>query len=217
LVVLTLLAGMAAGPALAFLLDRRDHLVRHSEALGRAAGVPLLADVNGQGLTESLSLAGAHLLARHPEAKVVLVTPAGTWDSAREVAKLLASAGQQSGKKVQLVHLAGLTGGWRQPKGRSNGVHHRSAHHAGSPAFAEEYDLVVVSAPAPDRDPAAASIAADVDVAVLVGTAGYTRASEARRVAETLREVGVTVAAGVLVSKSTEPPRRRSFGRSKNE
>jgi capsular polysaccharide biosynthesis protein len=194
---LALAAGLLVGPLLALAAQRLDRRVAAAEALGRAAGVPLLATANGHSLSDSLSLTQAHLLARFPETRVMLVIPAGPGDSAREVARLLAVAGEQAGKRVRLVHLAGLAAGWRYENGHADDP---PSERKVAPALAEsDYDLAVVSAPSPIVDPAAALVARQVDVAVLVGTAGRTDAREARRSSEALRELGVKVEAAVLL------------------
>jgi Mrp family chromosome partitioning ATPase len=74
-----------------------------------------------------------------------------------------------------------------------------------------KYDLTIMSAPSPDTDPTAVSLARLADVAIVVATARSTRIADVRRTAESLRLAGVQVAASILVSDSVKevaPPVR---------
>jgi MinD-like ATPase involved in chromosome partitioning or flagellar assembly len=63
-----------------------------------------------------------------------------------------------------------------------------------------KYDLTILSAPSPDVDPTAVSMARTADLAIVVATARSTRTSDVRRTVDMLRQVGIKVAASVFVA-----------------
>jgi Mrp family chromosome partitioning ATPase len=62
------------------------------------------------------------------------------------------------------------------------------------------YDLTLLSLPSPTSSPAAILLAPNVDLVVLVATAGRTSFEEAQRAADVLRRSGSEIAAGVMVN-----------------
>jgi hypothetical protein len=68
-----------------------------------------------------------------------------------------------------------------------------------------KYDLTIFSAPPPDKDPTAVSLARTADVAIVVATARTTRFAEVKRTTETLRLAGIQVAASIMVTESGKP------------
>jgi capsular polysaccharide biosynthesis protein len=211
--------GLVLGILIAAVMERLDDRLRQSEALGAVTSAPLLASVPTSDGVDMLSRTQAHLLARHPEAKVLMVAPVGSKDSAEYVARMLASASRRAGKKVQIVHVAAADGPRAaDQKSRAlvatssrseNGTPNPDGHIVGVEEFRLDpargwYDLAVVSVPPPHLDATAARVAGSVDVAVLVATAGRTRAGDARRAAAALRQSGVEVEAAILVDRGRQ-------------
>ena len=211
--------GLVVGILVAAVMERLDDRVRQSEALGAVTSAQLLATVPTTDGVDTLFRTQAHLLARHPEAKVVMVAPVGNKDSAEYVARMLASASRRAGKKVQIVHLTSGDG-QRAADAKSralvaagpraeNGTPNPDGQTVGVEDFRLDpangwYDLAVVSVPPPHLDAVAARVAGKVDVAVLVATAGRTRAGDARQAAAALRQAGVEVEAAILVDKGRQ-------------
>ena len=213
---LAVAGGLVLGILVAAVMERLDDRVRQSEALGAVTSAQLLATVPTNDGVDALSRTQAHLLARHPDAKVVMVAPIRSNDSAEDVARMLASASRRAGKKVQIVHLNSADGlRAADQKSRAvaatgsrpeNGSPNPDSHALGVEDFRLDpargwYDLAVVSVPPPHLDATAARVAGSVDVAVLVATAGRTRAGDARRAAAALRQAGVEVEAAILVDR----------------
>jgi Mrp family chromosome partitioning ATPase len=156
-------------------------------------------------------LAHANLRAQHPHLTKLLVVAASPRDRVRPVAAGLGLAAVKAGQKVLVVDAEANTYVMHQRsrRNRSRMTIVSAPADGGGRVTAEaladadgHYDLTIMSAPSPDSDPTAVSLARSADVAIVVATARATRFSEVRRTAETLRLAGIHVAASIL---STEP------------
>jgi capsular polysaccharide biosynthesis protein len=217
-------AGLVAGLCIALLavvlLDRFDDRLFEPQALSMAAGTRLVVAVSPRdsGSLSSTSagpytLARANLLALHPRMSKILVVGASSRDRVRTVAAGLGMAGVKAGQRVLVVDAEASTYVMHQQAGR-NGSRMTivSAPSDGSDRIANEaladadgkYDLTIMSAPSPDRDPTAVSLARTADFAIVVATARATRYSDVKRTVETLRLAGISVAASILVTDSVK-------------
>jgi len=226
-----LAAGLAAGLCVALitvlLVDRFDDRLFETDALGLAAGTRLVVAVSPQDsaptsgrLTGPYALTRANLLALHPRLSKILVVAASSGDRVRPVAAGLGMAGVKAGQKVLVVDAEAQAYVLHQQAGRSRSrMTIVSAPAEGDARIANEalaeaegkYDLTIMSAPSPDTDPTAVSLAHSADVAIVVATARSTRFADVRRTAESLRMAGVQVAASILVTDSVKevPPARQ--------
>jgi Mrp family chromosome partitioning ATPase len=164
-------------------------------------------------------MALAHVLARAPDAKTVLVIATSARDHVDHVAAGLGAVAAQSGQRVAVIHRNGhspdKTDLSRMRVAAVNAGTALYGNGGGISAFQGEAarqeseldmtsnDLVLVSAPSPDSSPAALTLGRKVKQAVLVSTIGVTRFGDARRTAELLRESGIRVVAGILVPRDT--------------
>lgn len=171
----------------------------------------------------SLALAGA--LAHAPDARSILVTAASARDHSEGVASALGTVAAHAGQRVFVLHGDGIPS-----NGHKNGHNHHKKNGQWFPhlaadgvttitlpanndadAVATVADLcregpltegrfVVVAAPAPEQSPTAMMLARTTRRTILAATAGRTRFRDARRTAELLRDAGVAVVGGILVS-----------------
>ena len=211
-----LVAGLCLGVLAAVLLDRFDDRLFEPESLAQAAGTSLVVavarDRSASAVFEPYGLARANLLAMHPAMHRVLVVAASTRDSVRSVAAGIGLAAVNAGQRVLIVDAESSTIVDPQPLSKNgsrmtivNAPSNGDATRAVS-AVAEangEYELTVMSVPAPDHDPAAMTLARAADVAVVVATARLTRFSEVRRTADALRLAGIQVGAAVFTADGT--------------
>jgi hypothetical protein len=213
-----LLAGLCLGLATVLIIDRFDDRIFDTEALARAAGTRLVVEVGPRaprtesGRTfEPYALARASLVAQHPALTKVLVVAASSRDRVRPVAAALGMAGVKAGQTVLVVDAQAHNYVMHQQSGRngskmtivstpSNGDTRIPIDAIADPEG--KYDLTIMSAPSPDVDPTAVSLARMADVAIIVATAAKTRFSEARRTADSLRMAGVEVVASILASET---------------
>ena len=226
-----LAAGFVAGLCLALvavvLVDRFDDRLFEPEDLSIAAGTRLVVAVSPRDsapmsgrLSGPYALTRANLFALHPHISKILVVAASSADLVRPVAAGLGMAGVKAGQKVLVVDAEVQAYVLHQQAGRSRSrMTIVSAPADGDTRIANEalaeaegkYDLTIMSAPSPDTDPTAVSLARLADVAIVVATARSTRIADVRRTAESLRLAGVQVAASILVSDSVKevaPPVR---------
>ena len=212
-----LLAGLCLGLAAVLIIDRFDDRIFDTEALARAAGTRLVVEVGPRPRTESgrtfepYALARASLVAQHPTLTKVLVVAASSRDHVRRVASALGMAGVKAGQTVLVVDAQAHNYVMHQQSGRNGSkmtivsTHSNGDTRIPVDAIADpegKYDLTIMSAPSPDVDPTAVSLARMADVAIIVATAAKTRFSEARRTADSLRMAGVEVVASILASES---------------
>jgi capsular polysaccharide biosynthesis protein len=211
-----LIAGLCVAFATVLLVDRFDDRLFEGQSLSDAAGTPLVIAISNRP-SRSLSgrspdpyaLARANLLAQNPDLTKLLVVAASPTDRVRQVAAGLGIACVQAGLRVLVVDAESQSYVMHQQSVR-NGSRMTiiSAAAAGDPRVPNEdladgegkYDLTILSAPSPDSDPTAVSLAHTADIAIVVATARRTRFSDVRRTAETLRLAGIKVSASVLVT-----------------
>jgi capsular polysaccharide biosynthesis protein len=220
--VLYLTVGVVAGLCTALVtvvvVDRYDDRLFDPEALSIAAGTRLVVAVTPRDTgsssnrsSEPYALARANLLAQHPHLTKILVVAASSRERVRPVAAGLGMAGVKAGQRVLVVDAEANTYVMHQQSGRNGSMMTIvSAPAAGGTRIANEaladadgkYDLTIMSAPSPDSDPTAVSLARTADVAIVVATARATRFSDVKRTTETLRLAGIHVAACILASDS---------------
>jgi capsular polysaccharide biosynthesis protein len=219
-------AGLCIGLLAVVLVDRFDDRLFEPEALSIAAGTRLVVALSANDTastsnrsSEPYALAHANLRAQHPHLTKLLVVAASQRDRVRPVAAGLGLAAVKAGQKVLVVDAEANTYVMHQRSGRNlSSMTIVSAPQGGGGRVTTEaladadghYDLTIMSAPSPDSDPTAVSLARTADVAIVVATARATRFSEVKRTAETLRLAGIHVAASILAtepSKSSPPER----------
>lgn len=211
-----LIAGLCIAFATVLLVDRFDDRLFEAQSLSEAAGTPLVIAISKRisgsssgRLPEPYALARANLLAQNPDLTKLLVVAASPSDRVRHVAAGLGIACVQAGLRVLVVDAESESYVMHQ-QSVSNGSRMTiiSAAAAADPRVANEaladgegkYDLTILSAPSPDSDPTAVSLAHTADLAIVVATARRTRFSDVRRTVETLRLAGLKVSASVLVA-----------------
>lgn len=210
-----LIAGLCVAFAAILLVDRFDDRLFETGALSEAAGTPLVVAISNRGGRRSgraldpYALARANLLAQNPGLTKLLVVAASVRDRVRPVSAGLGIACVQAGLRVLVVDAESQSYVMHQQAVR-NGSRMTiiSAAAAGDSRVAQEaladeqekYDLTILSAPSPDSDPTAVSLARTADAAIVVATARRTRSSDVRRTADALRMAGIKVSASVFVS-----------------
>lgn len=216
-----LLAGLVAGVFAALLIERFDDRIFNPEALARAASIPhaFVTEPQKRGLlwkgSDSYSLALAHVLARSPGARTVLVVAASRRDDSDPVAAGLGAAAAGAGQHADVVDFdRASVGSPRLTRSDVAGMTRISMPHGNGAATAAAVaevgrihdsgpssdNLALVALPSPDVSPAAVMLGRTSPQAALVATRGVTRFGEARRTAELLRQAGIDVAAGILVN-----------------
>ena len=206
-----LAAGLCLGLAAVVVLDRFDDRLFESDAFSRAASTRLVVAVSQKqsGLARTSELYGvarAHLLAQHPHMTKLLVVAASPRDRVRAVAAGLGMAAVNAGQKVLVIDAEAHTYVMQRQAGKNGSmmtIVSSPATHEGvvddeSLTDRDKYDLTIISAPSPEHDPTAVTMARTADVAVIVATARTTRAGEVRQTAETMRLAGIQIAAGIL-------------------
>jgi capsular polysaccharide biosynthesis protein len=215
-----LVAGLCVALVAVVLIDRYDDRLFDAEALSTAAGTRLVVAVTPRDSVSSkspepYSLARATLLAQYPHLTKVLIVAASAHDRVRPVAAGLGMAGVKAGQRVLVVDAEANTYVMHQQSGRNGSkMTIVSAPVNGGVSIAGEaladadgkYDLTIMSAPSPDTDPTAVSLARTADVAIVVATTRTTRFSDVKRTTETLRLAGVQVVASILTSDSGKLP-----------
>jgi capsular polysaccharide biosynthesis protein len=215
-----LVAGLCVALFVVLLVDRFDDRLYETEALAHAAGTRLVVAVSQKDskrlsnhASEPYALARANLLAQHPRLSKVLVVAASSRDRVRPVAAGLGLAGVKAGQRVLVVDADAQTYVMHQQAGRNGSkMTIVSAPSRGDARIASEaladaddnYDLTIMSAPSPDRDPTAVSLAHTADIAIVVATARSTRLADVRRTADSLRMAGIQVAASILATDSVK-------------
>jgi capsular polysaccharide biosynthesis protein len=213
-------AGICVALLTVVLLDRYDDRLFEPEALSVAAGTRLVVAVSPRDSgslsgrpSEPYVLARATLLAQHPHLTKILVVAASSHDRVRPVAAGLGMAGVKAGQRVLVVDAEASTYVMHQQSGRNGSMMTIvSAPTDGGSRIANEalngadgkYDLTIMSAPSPDTDPTAVSLARTADVAIVVATARATRFSDVKKTTETLRLAGIQVAASIMVTESAK-------------
>ena len=143
----------------------------------------------------------------------LLVVAASRRDRVRPIAAGLGLAGVKAGQKVLVVDADANTYVMQQQHGM-NGSRMtivsappdpdvRIANEAAGQED-DKYDLTIMSAPSPDRDSTAVSLARTVDLAIVVATAKTTRSSDVRRTAEALRLAGIQVVASIFATDAAK-------------
>jgi capsular polysaccharide biosynthesis protein len=208
-----LAAGLCIGLAVVVLVERFDDRLFESEALAQAAGTRLVVAISQKESTSSsaqasqaYSLARANLLAQYPSMRKLLVVAASSRDRVRPIAAGLGMAAVKAGQRVLVVDAeANAYVMQKQPGNNGSLMTIVSAPSNGDGVVTDgaldgdgKYELTIMSAPSPDRDPAALIAARTADVAIVVATAGSTRFNDVRRTAETLRLAGIQVVASVF-------------------
>jgi hypothetical protein len=213
-----LVVGLVAGLATVVVVDRFDDRLFEIEALSQAAGTRLVVAVSHREArklsghaSDPYALARANLLAQHPRLSRVLVVAASRRDRVRPIAAGLGFAGVKAGLRVLVVDADAQTYVMHQQAARNGSkMTIVSAPSDGDVRIANEaladpqgqYDLTIMSAPSPDSDPTAVSLAHTADIAIVVATRRSTRFSEVRRTAESLRMAGIQVAASIFSTDS---------------
>jgi len=207
-------AGFSVGLLVILLLERFDDRLFSTEDLARAAGTPVVMSaprasrraLSGRQLAP-YQVARAHLVARRPGTRSVMIAAASTRDRSDYVAAQLGAVAADSGQRVLVVHTESLSG--RQLASLNGSlwttvpVASPNDTHVAMEALDElggRYDFAVLSVGSPDTNPSAFSLARSADLAVLVATAGVTRFADARRAAEALRQAGIDLVACFLLS-----------------
>jgi capsular polysaccharide biosynthesis protein len=221
-----LIAGLCVGVFAALVIERFDDRIMTSESLARAVGIPMVFVAPHESRRLPLpappppkhrlyAMALAHVLARAPDAKTVLVVAASARDHVDHVAAGLGAVAADSGQRVAVIQrdghapattdlsrmrVAAMNAG-ATPRG--NGAAHTAvAEMAGRESDLDpSNDLVLVSVPSPDVSPAALTLGRKLKQAVVVSTIGVTRFADARRTAEVLREAGIRVVAGIVAPR----------------
>lgn len=215
-------AGLSIGLLTVVLVDRFDDRLFEPEAVSLAAGTRLVVAVSPRDSGshssrpgEPYGLARANLLAQHPHLTKILVVAASSRDRVRPVAAGLGLAGVKAGQRVLVVDAEASTYVMHQQAGRNGSrmtivsAPSDGGTRVASEALAEaegKYDLTIFSAPSPDKDPTAVSLARTADVAIIVATARATRFSDVKRTAETLRLAGIQVTASIFATDSVKEP-----------
>jgi capsular polysaccharide biosynthesis protein len=221
-----LVAGICMAVLIVLLVERFDDRIFDGDGLARATGVPLalVADHTSRRLPSpehrpyALALAG--VMAKAPDARSILVTAASARDRSDAVAVALGTAATQTGQRVVVVkdsgfssngHHGGSANGHWFPRSQAEGLTTVTLGSSdGATATAavadlyrdeESHPFVLVAAPSPDRSPTALLLARSTRYAIVSATAGRTRFRDARRTADVLREAGIAVLAGILVSQ----------------
>jgi capsular polysaccharide biosynthesis protein len=213
-------AGLCVGLLAVVLVDRFDDRIFEPEAFSMAAGtrvvVALPKRTSDSNHADAYSLARANLLAQHPRMRKMLVVAASSRDFVRPVAAGLGMAGVKAGKRVLVVDAEANTYVMQQQAGRNGSrmtivsAPSNDDGEVADEALADgdgKYDLTIMSAPSPDRDPTAITLARTADIAIVVATAGTTRFADVRRTADALRLAGIQVAAGVFAPHSGQQRR----------
>jgi capsular polysaccharide biosynthesis protein len=209
-----LAAGLVLGVVAALLAERFDDRLYSAESLAVATGSPLVvaipADRNHTGsAARAYALAHANLMARHPGARLVMMTAASSRDRADGPASQLGAAVAHEGQRVVVVradadqlgvpHVASQNGSSVTTVPLSlaaDGMIGLRAIAGGT----GQYDFAVLSVASPDQNPAALALANTAKLAILVATFRETRFAEAQRTASVLRQAGVEVAGSIMVA-----------------
>lgn len=224
--LVALVGGLCAGVFTALLIERFDDRILSPESLAKAAGIPMAFVSQGEARRLPLlaprpqkqrlySMALAHVLARSPDARTVLVVAASARDHVDAVAAGLGAVAADSGQRVAVIQRDGhsrdsadlsrtrVAGASAMPNGNGSGTTAAVAEmtRQENELDATSNDLVLISVPSPDISPAALTLGRTIKRAVLVSTIGVTRFADTRRTAELLRESGVDVVAGILVPR----------------
>ncbi len=214
--VAALVAGVSVGVLVILLIERFDDRLFSADDLARATGTPFVMSIprfsrkalSGGGLIP-YRVARAHLLARRPGVRAVMIAAASTRDRSDYVAAQLGSVAADSGQRVLVVHAESLIGNLPVPASQNGPL--LTTVPVMSPDDTQvaiealdqvggRYDFAVLSVGSPDTNPSAFSLARSADLAVLVATTGVTRFAAARRAAESLRQAGVDLVACFLFS-----------------
>jgi len=214
--VAALVAGVSVGVLVILVTDRFDDRLFSPDDLARATGTPLVMSIPrysrralSSGAFIPYRVARAHLLARRPGVRSVMIAAASTRDRSGYVAAQLGSVAADSGQRVLVVHSESLLGKVKVPASQNGPL--LTTVPVMSPDDTQlaiealdqvggRYDFAVLSVGSPDTNPSAFSLAWSADLAVLVATAGVTRFAAARRAAESLRQAGVDLVACFMFS-----------------
>jgi capsular polysaccharide biosynthesis protein len=231
-------AGVFVALLVAMLVERFDDRVFDSEAVANMSGAPLVVVTTNSHradpdeLPAQYTLAYAHIAARYPNARTIMVTASSHRESTDPVAAAFGDAAELAGDHAIVLQ--------RQPSpdptpANNSGKRRRwplvsrlgkelalMTEAAGPPETQTLQALAIaslewaaaarpeppalrtfVAVPAPFLSPKAASLAHVVDVAIVVAVARATRMAEVVRTAECLRQVGVEPVAVVLVHKKS--------------
>jgi len=213
--LVALAGGLFVGVLAALMFEHFDSRLRRGNALAEAAGVTLVIDEPGGGRVQddlrsrTYALCRASLLSKYPDARRIAIVAASTGDSAASPAASLAAAAASFGQHVLLIAYEPRANrrrrrGRRRLKSGSGSI--TVIDSSGEPGASGidstggPYDLTLLSLPSPTSSPAAILLAPNVDLVVLVATAGRTSFEEAQRAADVLRRSGSEIAAGVMVN-----------------
>jgi len=213
-------AGICLGVAAVVLWDRFDDRIFDSDALAQAAGTRLVVAVSSKEAAsgslranDAFGLARANLLAQYPQMRRLLVVAASSRDHVRPIASGIGMAAVKAGQKVIVVDAETTAYVMQQQPGRNGSMMTIVNAPATDGAIENDgleengkYQLTILSAPAPDRDPTAVMAARTSDIAIVVATSGATRCRDVKRTAETLRLAGIQVVASIITNA---PPKEK--------
>src|ERR1700682_1207346 len=203
-------AGLCLALLIALLVERFDDRVLDSETVGKASGTSLVVGAPrfegsaSEGLLAPYRLAYANLVARYPRARTIMVVASSHRESTESVAAALGEADELTGNRTAVVQAEPVGAGGpgfppplaprlRLPDARSQPNTQLAATNPAPRTF--------VAVPAPLLSPKAATMADNLDVAILVAISGGARLGEVANTAEALRLAGIEPVAVILLSK----------------
>jgi capsular polysaccharide biosynthesis protein len=215
-------AGLCLALLIALLVERFDDRVLDSETVGKASGTSLVVGAprfHGSPSEELLapySLAYANLVARYPRARTIMVVASSHRESTESVAAALSEADELTGNRTKVVQaepVAPSDPGYPPPP-LSPHLHLPDARSQPNTQLASTNSAprTFVAVPAPLLSPKAATMADNVDVAILVAISGVTRLGEVAHTAEALRLAGIEPVAVILLSKKSVRARHADWG-----
>jgi capsular polysaccharide biosynthesis protein len=226
-------AGIFIALLVALLVERFDDRVFDSETVANVSGASLVVVTPSSKRAErgelpaQYTLAYAHIAARYPTARTIMVAASSHRESTDPVAAAFGDAAEMAGDRAIVLQREPSANpimideprpSRRWPRVGRQGMGWAMLNEAAAgpgtltlPALAiappgpaeAPTPKTFVAVPAPFLSPRAASLSHVVDVAIVVATARSTRMAEVVRTAECLRSVGVEPVAVVLVHKGS--------------
>jgi len=154
----------------------------------------------------SYAVLWANLRKRFPGLRTVLVTGASSGDDAATAAIGLAKAATGDGSSALLLVLESATQSHRDapaPAVQMIAALSLERVRAILAEAGQQFPLVVVVAPPPQRDSESVAAGGLADAAVLVAREGRTRFADAQMAADLLRQAGIATAAAILLTRRT--------------
>ena len=171
------------------------------------------------GASPSYAVVWSNLRKRFPGLRTILMTAASAGDDASIAALNLAEAatGLDGGSALVLV-LDSAMPNRRQPETPADSVRLMVALSPGQVRAiladaGQEFPVVIVVAPPPQRDAECIAVGALADAAILVARDGRTRFGAAQLAAELLRQAGISTAAAILISSQARLRQRPAGAR----